>query len=189
MPKARKDRELTEKQRAFCRAYVKDFNAKSSAIAAGYSKNSAMQQGHELLDKTLVKKEIEKYVARSDNNVDAKRREIISKTTAMMNADILDLYESVHGELIVKSLTEVPRGVRDLIQEIQTIQLPDGGGLGCKIKLIPRDRIISLNAKMHGMLIDKHELKVDHRVSLVDCLQEMDGRQAEHKGTAGEIQD
>jgi phage terminase small subunit len=191
MPKrvTKKGRSLTDRQKAFVREYVKDFNATTSAVSAGYSKNSAMQQGHELLEKPLVKKEIEKYVVRSDNNVDARRKEIIDKTTEMMNADILDLYDSVHGELIVKSLVDVPRGVRDLIQEIQTIQLPDGGGLGCKIKLIPRDRIISLNAKMMGMLVEKHELKVDHRVTLVDCLQELDGRQAEHESAAREIQD
>ena len=182
-------RELTDKQKAFCRAYVKDFNATKSALTAGYSKNSAMQQGHELLDKTLVRKEIEKYIGRADNNVDLKREMIITKTTDMMNADILDLYDLQHGELVVKNLSEVPRGVRDLIQEIQTIQLPDGGGLGCKIKLIPRDRIISLNAKMHGMLIDKHELKIDHQVSLVSCLQEMNERQGKNNSATGAVQD
>ena len=105
----------------------------------------------------------------------------------MMNADILDLYDSVHGELIVKSLTDVPRGVRDLIQEIQTIQLPDGGGLGCKIKLIPRDRIISLNAKIHGMLIDKQEVKVDQKITLVECLQEIDDRERQNKIEADSV--
>jgi hypothetical protein len=107
----------------------------------------------------------------------------------MMNADILDLYDSVHGELIVKCLTDVPRGVRDLIQEIQTIQLPDGGGLGCKIKLIPRDRIVKLNAKIHGMLVDKHEVKVDQRITLNDCLREMDERQGENYIEAEKVQD
>ena len=184
-----KQTKLNAKQKAFCRAYVTDFNAKASAIKAGYAKNSAMQQGHALLEHSLVKKEIEKYVRRSDDNVDKRRAEIVTKTNEMMNADILDLYDSVHGELIVKCLTDVPRGVRDLIQEIQTIQLPDGGGLGCKIKLIPRDRVIALNAKIHGMLVDKHEVKVDHRVTLHECLREMDERQEQSYIEAETVQE
>lgn len=184
-----KQAKLNAKQKAFCREYVKDFNTSKAMLAAGYSKSSATAVGRRMLDNVGVKEEIEKYVRRSDDNVDKRRAEIVTKTNEMMNADILDLYDSVHGELIVKCLTDVPRGVRDLIQEIQTIQLPDGGGLGCKIKLIPRDRIIALNAKIHGMLVDKHEVKVDHRVTLHECLREMDERQEQSYIEAETVQE
>ena len=163
------------------REYVKDFNTSKAMIKAGYSKTNATAGGRRMLENVGVKDEIEKYIQRDEGDVDQRRREIVQKTHEMMHADLLDLYDSVHGELIVKSLTDVPRGVRDLIQEIQTINLPDGGGLGCKIKLIPRDRIISLNAKMHGMLIDKHELKVDHQVTLVELNREIDERERQSK--------
>lgn len=177
-------RSLTNKQLAFVREYVKDFNSTRAAREAGYKKDSAMQQGYQLLDKTIIKNEIEKYIKRRDNAVEKRRAGIITKTEDMMHSDLLDLYDVNHGELIVKDLREVPRGVRDMIQEITTINLPDGAGLGVKIRLIPRDRIIALNAKMHGMLIDRHEIKVDHRITLNDCLREMDGRQPD--GRQGE---
>ena len=178
---------LNPKQKKFVREYVKDFNTSQAMIKAGYSKANATGMGKRMLDNVGVKEEIEKYIQRDEGDVDARRREIVEKTHEMMNADILDLYDSVHGELIVKSLTEVPRGVRDLIQEIQTIQLPDGGGLGCKIKLIPRDRIISLNAKIHGMLIDRQEVKVDTKITLVECLQEIDERERQNKIEADSV--
>ena len=136
-----------------------------------------MQRGQEVRDNPLVILEIEKYIRRKDNDVDRKREQIVTKTNDMMHSDLLDLYDVNNGELIVKDLREVPRGVRDMIQEITTINLPDGAGLGVKIRLIPRDRIIALNAKIHGMLIDRSEIKVDHRITLNDCLREMDGRQ------------
>ena len=181
--------DMTNKQKAFCREYVKDFNTSKAMLAAGYSKTNAIAGGRRMLENVGVKEEIEKYIQRDEGNVNQRRREIVQKTNDMMNADILDLYDSVHGELIVKCLTDVPRGVRDLIQEIQTIQLPDGGGLGCKIKLIPRDRIVKLNAKIHGMLVDKHEVKVDQRITLNDCLREMDERQGENYIEAEKVQD
>jgi len=170
-------RSLTNKQRAFVREYVKDFNSTQAALKAGYKKDYAGQQGDQLMGKTIIKNEIEKYIKRKDTGVEKRREKIITKTDDMMHCDILDLYDVNHGELIVKDLREVPRGVRDMIQEITTINLPDGAGLGVKIKLIPRDRVIALNAKIHGMLIDRSEIKVDHRVTLNDCLREMDGRQ------------
>ena len=176
---------LNNKQKKFVREYVKDFNTSKAMTKAGYSKTNATAGGRRMLENVGVKEEIEKYIQRDEGDVDARRREIVQKTHEMMHADILDLYDSVHGELIVKCLTDVPRGVRDLIQEIQTINLPDGGGLGCKIKLIPRDRILSLNAKIHGMLIDKQEVKVDHKVTLVECLKEMDEREKQNQIQAG----
>ena len=34
---------LTDKQKIFCKEYIKDFNATRAAIAAGYSKKGARQ--------------------------------------------------------------------------------------------------------------------------------------------------
>ena len=178
---------MNERQKKFVREYVKDFNTSKALKKAGYSNATSIAGGRRMLENHGVKKAIEKYIQRDDDKVSERRREIVEKTHEMMNADILDLYDSVHGELIVKSLTDVPRGVRDLIQEIQTINLPDGGGLGCKIKLIPRDRIISLNAKIHGMLIDRQEVKIDQKVTLVECLQEIDERERQNKIEADSV--
>ncbi|MGL5427759.1 MAG: terminase small subunit [Cetobacterium sp.] len=49
------DRNLTEKQRKFCVYYMQSFNATQSAIKAGYSKDSAMEQGCRLLRNIKVK--------------------------------------------------------------------------------------------------------------------------------------
>ena len=182
-------KQITDKQYAFVREYVKDFNTAKAMVSAGYSKTYSTAQGKRMLENIWVKEEIEKYIKRKDTGVEKRRAAIITKTDDMMHSDILDLYDVNHGELIVKDLREVPRGVRDMIQEITTINLPDGAGLGVKIKLIPRDRIIALNAKIHGMLIDKHEIKIDHRVTLNDCLREMDGRQEQSYIEAETVQD
>ena len=181
------NKKLNPKQKKFVREYVKDFNTSKAMIKAGYSKASSTAQGKRMLENVGVKQEIEKYIQKDEGDVDQRRREIVEKTHEMMNADILDLYDSVHGELIVKSLTDVPRGVRDLINEIQTINLPDGGGLGCKIKLIPRDRIVSLNAKIHGMLIDRQEVKIDQTVTLVELNREIDERERQSKIEADSV--
>lgn len=61
MHKEEKDivNELTEKQKIFCREYVKYWNATKAAITAGYSKDTAYSIGPE----NLKKPEIQKYIA------------------------------------------------------------------------------------------------------------------------------
>lgn len=54
---------LTDKQQAFCREYIKDFNATQAAIRAGYSKKTAYSQGQRLLKNVVVKVEIGRLLA------------------------------------------------------------------------------------------------------------------------------
>ena len=54
---------LNEKQSMFCLEYIKDFNATQAAIRAGYSKKTAGVQGHALLKKPEIQKEIAANVA------------------------------------------------------------------------------------------------------------------------------
>lgn len=45
---------LTEKQKRFCEEYLVDLNATQAAIRAGYKKERASEQAHQLLQKTTV---------------------------------------------------------------------------------------------------------------------------------------
>jgi len=47
-------KKLSEKQKAFCREYIKDFNASQSALRAGYSKNRHKEIGYQLLHKNTL---------------------------------------------------------------------------------------------------------------------------------------
>lgn len=53
-----KDNGLNEKQKKFCREYIKDFNATQSAIRAGYSQKTARPIGSRLLTYVAVQKYI-----------------------------------------------------------------------------------------------------------------------------------
>jgi len=59
---AKGDKGLDDKQAAFCREYLTDFNATQAAIRAGYSKKTANPQAARLLSKVSVQAEISKQV-------------------------------------------------------------------------------------------------------------------------------
>jgi len=54
-------RELNDKQAAFVREYLADFNATQAAIRAGYSAKTAGQIGHELLKKPEVQQRLREF--------------------------------------------------------------------------------------------------------------------------------
>lgn len=67
-----KDNGLNEKQKKFCREYIKDFNATQSAIRAGYSKKTAYSSASRLLKYV----EIQKYIKQLTD--ETKRQDIMS---------------------------------------------------------------------------------------------------------------
>lgn len=58
-----KQRKLTDRRRLFVDAYLITWNATRAAIAAGYSRKTAGQIGHDLLKKAEIREEIEKRLA------------------------------------------------------------------------------------------------------------------------------
>lgn len=57
---------LTEKQKKFCREYVKSLNATQSAIKAGYSKDTAQQMGSENLSKPVIQEYIQTVLEKQE---------------------------------------------------------------------------------------------------------------------------
>ncbi len=52
--------DMTEKQKKFCREYLKTLNATQAAIRAGYSKKTARQIATTMLSKVYIREEIQK---------------------------------------------------------------------------------------------------------------------------------
>ena len=76
---------LTDKQQRFVEEYLVDCNATQAAIRAGYSKRTAAQIGHELLEKTLV--------AQAIKDAQQKRTDRIEVTQDYVLSTIVDTVE------------------------------------------------------------------------------------------------
>lgn len=64
MARAKQEKTLaiTEKQKRFAEEYIIDLNATQAAIRAGYSEKTSMEQGYQLLQKTLVQQYIQQLM-------------------------------------------------------------------------------------------------------------------------------
>ncbi|MDD7793682.1 terminase small subunit [Clostridium sp. 'White wine YQ'] len=85
-----KNTELTDKQRLFCIHYIKCFNATKAAIKAGYSKDTAGEQGYQLLQKTSIQTEINKLKAYKLNRAMLSEDDIFQKYIDIAFTDISD---------------------------------------------------------------------------------------------------
>jgi Phage terminase, small subunit len=123
---------LNDRQLAFCREYVIDFNSKQAAIRAGYSDNpdSACVQGSLLLSYPKVRAEIDRIlVARED----AQKEEI--------RARVLD---------------ELAKIAMDDIKGSDVLRDKEGNAIGVNRK--DRIKALELLGKYSALFIDKVEL-------------------------------
>ena len=72
-------RPLTPKQKQFCIEYLIDLNATASARRAGYSPNTSMEQGYQLLQKTSVKAEIQRLIDERAERVEVDADYVVEK--------------------------------------------------------------------------------------------------------------
>ena len=90
---------LTEKQKAFCREYVIDFNASQAALRAGFSKKNHEHIGWELLQKTTVQRYLKKLTVEQEEKAEISVQNIISDLTRIKK-DCLNAEKPKHAEAI-----------------------------------------------------------------------------------------
>lgn len=88
-----KENELTEKQRLFCFCYVKNFNATTAAINAGYSKDTARVIGYENLTKPYIREEIERLKNIKRQSIMINEDDIVERYMQIAFADMTDFAE------------------------------------------------------------------------------------------------
>lgn len=78
---------LNDKQNAFCREYVVDFNATQAAIRAGYSPKTAGSIGHDLLKKAEIQAQVQELRAASAKRLDIEADDVLRMWWETATAD------------------------------------------------------------------------------------------------------
>lgn len=138
---------LTEKQRLFCIYYIQSFNATQSAIKAGYSKNSAMEQGYQLLQKTSVKKYLTelKEMYAQDDYLETKR--LLDRHKQIAFSDLRD-YIDENGELKNLKNSDGTLIKKITVRESSTSQ---GYSRSSSIELEDRSKSLEFLNKFYGL--------------------------------------
>lgn len=160
--------DLTDKQRLFCVLYVKCFNATKAAIKAGYSKDSAMELGHQLLQKPSVRDEITRLKQNRLNREMLDEHDIFQRYMDIAFADITDYVE------FGREKVQVMGAFGPVEKEINTVRFREStdvdgsliaeikqGKDGASIKLSDRLKALNWLADHMGMATPEQKARIE----------------------------
>jgi phage terminase small subunit len=170
-------KDLTSKQKAFCKEYIKDFNSTQAAIRVGYTVKNADVVGPRLLGKVGVQCEIKRLVDKLNERFDVEIDQIVAKLTSIGFSNIVDILKHIPGKRItVEDLKKLPS---DVAYSIDTIQETKDG---FKIKMINKIPALELLCRYKGMFIDKHHVEQTGQIkTVVDLVKNANKRRRERE--------
>lgn len=176
-------KKLAPKQVRFVEEYLIDLNATQAAIRAGYSKKTAEQIGHQLIQKTLVAAAIAKAQEKRSEKLEITVDMLIRELWLIGHSDIKDyLTIDEGGSSIAKQFEDMPEGASralEMIEENRTIKESADGSdsniVNSKIRFKMHSKLgaIELISKLLGFMKDKVEHTgkdggpVEHQVQFI----------------------
>ena len=120
---------LTDKQEAFCYAYVELNNGTQAAIKAGYSKKTAREQASRLLSKVNIRSKIAELRKPEQERSIATAQEVMEYFTKVMNGEILDQFG------LEAPLAERTKAAQELAKRTVDIDNRNKGNADAKIEI------------------------------------------------------
>ena len=138
---------MTEKQEAFCREYLIDYNATQAAIRAGYSEKTAKVTGYKMLQRDAIKAYI----------------------TTLKDEKEQEYGERLAGAMEIKAF--LAAAMRGEINEEVVITIATGGGRSktenIRKQLAAKDRIRAAETLARIELLFLERLKVESPIPIV----------------------
>jgi len=158
---------LTARQERFVQEYLIDLNATQSAIRAGYSPNTANEQGSRLLTYVSVRSAIEEAKKKRQERVEITQDRVLQELARIAFFDLRKLYRE-DGSL--KPVSELDDDSAAVLASIEVVESNRGGQDGessaleyvKKAKVFDKGTALTLAMRHLGMLNDK--LTVDANV-------------------------
>lgn len=155
---------LNARQRQFVAAYISCKNATRSAIAAGYSRDTAGSQGHDLLKHPEIAQRIRLGLAAQEQDLERKARclgvtkERMIQELARTAFSNMDDFATItdKGSVKFKSTLERKPGTGHTIKKVTESTSQYGGQIG--LELHSKDRAQELLCKLLGWTKEQLEL-------------------------------
>jgi phage terminase small subunit len=157
-------KKLTAKQKLFIKSYAKSRNATRAAIEAGYSEDTAAEQGCALLIKLKV--EIQTEIDKISDRIDVEVDDIVRELNLLAFSDITNFVTiDEGGGVVMKPIDEIPEIARRCIESIQEDRIikenPDGTKVTVhdkiKYKLHSKTKALEMLAKYKNMLTERFD--------------------------------
>lgn len=156
---------LTDKQEQFCLEYLTDLNATQAAIRAGYSENTANEQGSRMLAKVNVQRRIAELQAERAERLQIQQDDILRELASIAFASPAHYMDVVQidgtSRILVKPTAEWTEQQKAAVTSIKNT--PNG----VEIRLSDKVKALELLGKHLGMF-NRKELDVAVTQSAMD---------------------
>jgi phage terminase small subunit len=174
---ANRSKGLTNKQKKFIKEYLVDHNGKRAAIAAGYSEKGAASQANILLNKPLIKSEIEKRQKRDSKKFDISRDRVLNKLANIAFSHIGEVVEFEHNRVFAKNSQDLEERVLHSINSISE-KTNNMGARSLSIKLHDPIRALELLGKYLGLFDNENALSPEVQ-AIVDIAKKLAGKSSD----------
>ncbi len=147
------DKPLSDRQRNFCREYIKDYNGKQAVIRAGYSKAGAKEIASRLLTYANVQNFLSElkvqHIKKQELSVDM----VLSELKKIGFSDISDIVNISGESVTIKDINVMPEGASRLINSINITKTKgeDWDSVKTSVKLHDKLSALEKIAKYLGM--------------------------------------
>ncbi|WP_053826058.1 terminase small subunit [Lascolabacillus massiliensis] len=150
-------KKLTARQEKFCYEYVIDLNATQAALRAGYSEKTAYSSGSRLLKNVEIQKFIQTLQADLEKTAGITALKVLKEHKKIAFSDTSMIRE---GWMTLKAYKELPKEIKDCIQEVATRETKYGNEI--KIKFYDKQKSLDSISKILGFEAPtKIEQKID----------------------------
>ena len=148
---------LTARQEKFCYEYVIDLNATQAALRAGYSEKTAYSSGSRLLKDVEIQNFIQTLQADLEKTAGITALKVLKEHKKIAFSDTSMIRE---GWMTLKAYKELPKEIKDCIQEVATRETKYGNEI--KIKFYDKQKSLDSISKILGFdAPTKIEQKID----------------------------
>ncbi len=151
---------LTAKQKKFCEEYLIDLNATQAAIRAGYSPETATEQGSRLLTNVKVRVHIDKQMAERSKRTGINADRVLLELARIGLSKITDAVDPKTAQ-VKESASE------DDLACIQSIKVkPNEWGTEREVKMYDKKAALVDLGRHLGMFNDKLEIDADMEMNI-----------------------
>lgn len=160
----------------FAREYIRDCNTRRAAVVAGYSPETAVTIGQNLLLEPDVIARIDALIVERRHQLKADAGQVISQLLTIATFDVRSLYDD-RGELLPVHLWPPEAGQVVASMEITDVSGDDEAGFSItkKVKLVDKSKALEMLGKHLGMFVDRLHVTGNVEVRNLDN-KELDSR-------------
>jgi phage terminase small subunit len=146
---------LTEKQSAFIREYLMDFNGAQAAIRAGYSVRAAGQTARDLLQHPHIYPLLQRGAKSKHDRLELRADETLERWRRIAGVSVADLLDPVTGEW--RRMSDLPAEVAYCIEAVEV----DASGRILKAKMCSKIDALKFLSKYHQLAQDVADVPVE----------------------------